>query len=129
MKIISPANETIMTILGAAKEGTAFRMLHFVTEEPVKEGVLLYNLLTKELVLLSQEEYENRLELEYLRDKYRGLPIRVPRNYYPNDDETQPPIVRWRGHGNLLYSNWLNYFVYQTTPYDIMSVGKESTPI
>ena len=45
----------------------------------------------------------------------------------PEDDDSRAPIFRWRGHGNLLYSNWLNYFVYQTTPYDIMSVGQEST--
>ena len=83
----------------------------------------------RQIFVTGHSEYDpDTLELEYLRDKYRGLPIRVPRNYYPNDDETQSPIVRWRGHGNLLYSNWLNYFVYQTTPYDIMSVGKESTP-
>ena len=69
-------------------------------------------------------EYDpDTLEKEYLRDKNQGLPIHVPENYYPNDDDTQPPIVRWRGHGNLLFSNWLNYFVYQTTPYDIMSIG------
>ena len=48
-------------------------------------------------------------------------------NDSPNHDDTKPPVVRWRGHGNLLYSNWLNYFVYQTTPYDIMAVGQEST--
>ena len=82
----------------------------------------------RQIFVTGHSEYDpDTLELEYLRDKYRGLPIRVPRNYYPNDDETQPPIVRWRGHGNLLYSNWLNYFVYQTTPYDIMTVGQDST--
>jgi len=43
----------------------------------------------------------------------------VPKNYFPNDDDTQPPKVTWRGHAHLLFSNWLNYFVYQTTPYDI----------
>ena len=53
-----------------------------------------------------------------------GLPIHVPENYFPMDDDTQPPLVRWRGHANLLFSNWLNYFVYQTTPYDIMSIGR-----
>ena len=65
------------------------------------------------------------LEREYLRDKNQGLPIQVPAHYYPNDDDTQPPMVRWRGHANLLFSNWLNYFVYQTTPYDIMTIGKD----
>ena len=71
-------------------------------------------------------EYDpGTLEKEYLRDKGQGLPISVPENYYPGDDETKEPLVRWRGHGNLLFSNWLNYFVYQTTPYDIMSIGQE----
>ena len=73
-------------------------------------------------------EYDaDTLEKEYLRDKKAGLPIHVPVNYYPNDDDTKRPIVRWRGHAHLLFSNWLNYFVYQTTPYDIMAVGEEST--
>ena len=83
----------------------------------------------RQIFVTGHSEYDpDTLEREYLRDKAQGLPIHVPVNYYPNDDDTKPPIVRWRGHGNLLYSNWLNYFVYQTTPYDIMAVGKESTP-
>ena len=56
------------------------------------------------------------LEQEFLRDKNKGLPIAVPKNYYPDDDYTKPPRVTWRSCANLLYSNWLNYFVYQTTP-------------
>ena len=83
----------------------------------------------RQIFVTGHSEYDpDTLEREYLRDKYMGLPIQVPKNYYPNDDDSCPPIVRWRGHGNLLYSNWLNYFVYQTTPYNIMSVGQESTP-
>ncbi|MBR5187060.1 MAG: homoserine O-succinyltransferase, partial [Clostridia bacterium] len=54
--------------------------------------------------------------------KNAGLPIEVPKNYYPNDDDTKAPLVTWRSHANLLYSNWLNYFVYQTTPYDIREI-------
>lgn len=78
----------------------------------------------RQIFVTGHSEYDpDTLEKEYLRDKNQGLPIHVPENYYPNDDDTQPPIVRWRGHGNLLFSNWLNYFVYQTTPYDIMSIG------
>ena len=57
------------------------------------------------------------LKTEYDRDVARGLPIDVPRNYYPDDDPSQPPMVRWRGHAHLLYANWLNYHVYQVTPY------------
>jgi len=83
----------------------------------------------RQIFVTGHSEYDpDTLEREYLRDKYMGLPIQVPKNYYPGDDDSRPPIVRWRGHGNLLYSNWLNYFVYQTTPYNIMSVGQESTP-
>lgn len=79
----------------------------------------------KQIFITGHSEYDPRtLESEYLRDKNLGLPIAVPENYYPNDDDTQEPIVRWRGHANLLFSNWLNYFVYQTTPYDIMTIGQ-----
>ncbi len=81
----------------------------------------------RQIFVTGHAEYDpDTLEKEYLRDKNLGLPIRVPENYYPNDDETKEPLVRWRGHGNLLFSNWLNYFVYQTTPYDIMSIGNKS---
>ena len=84
----------------------------------------------RQIFVTGHSEYDpDTLEKEYRRDKDKGLPIAVPENYYPNDDDSQDPLVRWRGHGNLLYSNWLNYFVYQTTPYDIMSVGIESTSI
>ena len=92
-----------------------------------KAGV--YALMNKEgrqIFITGHSEYDpDTLEKEYLRDKNQGLPIHVPENYYPNDDDTQPPLVRWRGHGNLLYSNWLNYFVYQTTTFDIKSIGQE----
>ena len=80
----------------------------------------------RHIFVTGHSEYDpDTLEREYLRDKNAGLPIAVPKNYYPNDDDTQAPIVRWRGHANLLFSNWLNYFVYQTTPYDITSIGNE----
>ena len=79
----------------------------------------------RQIFVTGHSEYDpDTLEKEYLRDKNQGLPIAVPENYYPGDDDTKRPIVRWRGHANLLFSNWLNYLVYQTTPYDIMSIGK-----
>lgn len=59
------------------------------------------------------------LDAEYKRDLSKGLPIEMPLNYYKNNDPSLSPIVRWRSHANLLFSNWLNYFVYQETPYDI----------
>ena len=80
----------------------------------------------RQIFVTGHSEYDPETLLnEYNRDKAMGLPITLPENYFPNDDDTKPPMVRWRGHGNLLFSNWLNYFVYQTTPYDIMTIGKE----
>ena len=80
----------------------------------------------RQIFVTGHSEYDpETLNNEYVRDKNLGLEIAVPKNYFPNDDDTQPPIVRWRSHANLLFSNWLNYFVYQTTPYDIMTIGKE----
>ncbi len=80
----------------------------------------------RQIFVMGHSEYDpDTLKSEYMRDKSLGLPIRVPENYFPNDDDTAEPIVCWRGHANLLFSNWLNYFVYQTTPYDIMTIGQE----
>ncbi len=77
----------------------------------------------RQIFIMGHSEYDPRtLEGEYLRDKNAGLEIQVPKNYYPNDDDTKDPLVTWRAHANLLYSNWLNYFVYQTTPYDISQI-------
>ena len=81
----------------------------------------------RQIFVTGHSEYDpDTLKKEYLRDKNLGLPIKPPMNYFPNDDDTKDPIVRWRGHANLLFSNWLNYFVYQTTPYDIMTIGQEN---
>lgn len=78
-----------------------------------------------QLFITGHSEYDaDTLKLEYLRDKNAGKPIHVPENYFPYDDDTKPPVVRWRGHANLLFSNWLNYIVYQTVPYDVMAVGR-----
>jgi len=65
------------------------------------------------------------LKAEYDRDVAKQLPIQVPRNYYPGDDPDQVPLVRWRSHANLLFSNWLNYFVYQETPYAFVPLSPE----
>ena len=78
------------------------------------------------IFVTGHSEYDpETLKTEYVRDKNLGLPIHVPENYFPDDDDTRDPIVRWRGHAHLLFSNWLNYFVYQTTPYDIMTIGQQ----
>lgn len=73
----------------------------------------------KQVFITGHSEYDaGTLRNEYLRDKAKGLDIQIPKNYFPNDDETKEPVVSWRGHANLLYTNWLNYYVYQETPYD-----------
>ena len=76
------------------------------------------------IFIMGHREYDPRtLEREYLRDKDAGLAIEVPKNYYPDDDDTKEPVVTWRSHANLLYANWLNYMVYQTTPYDLNEIS------
>jgi homoserine O-succinyltransferase len=86
----------------------------------------LYLLGTKDgrhLFATGHSEYDPfTLKSEYDRDVNKGLPIHIPKNYYPNDDPSQTPTVRWRGHANLLFSNWLNYYVYQVTPYDLNQI-------
>jgi len=78
----------------------------------------------KQVFITGHSEYDPlTLEREYKRDVAAGKPIKVPKNYYPDNDPDKAPIVSWRSHANLLYSNWLNYFVYQTTPYDLNTLG------
>lgn len=73
----------------------------------------------RQVFVTGHSEYDPlTLKREYDRDKALGLPVPVPKNYFPHDDDTQPPLVTWRAHAHLLFSNWLNYFVYQTTPFD-----------
>ena len=74
----------------------------------------------RQIFITGHSEYDAMtLHEEYLRDRAKGLPIRPPVGYYPEDDPNRKPVVTWRSCANLLYSNWLNYFVYQTTPYDL----------
>ena len=78
----------------------------------------------RQIFITGHSEYDaDTLEKEYLRDKAAGLYPDVPCNYYPADDDTRAPICSWRSSANLLYCNWLNYFVYQATPYDLNRVG------
>lgn len=77
----------------------------------------------RQLFVTGHSEYSPlTLDSEYRRDLDKGLPIDIPKNYYKDNDPSKGPIVRWRSHANLLFSNWLNYFVYQETPYDIGSI-------
>lgn len=77
----------------------------------------------REFFISGHSEYApDTLHNEYVRDINKGLEIDPPCNYYPNDDVSQKPIVKWRAHANLLFNNWLNYYVYQETPYDISQI-------
>ena len=78
----------------------------------------------KQIFITGHSEYDaDTLKNEYLRDLKAGLSIKVPKNYFPGNNPQNEPLVTWRSHANLLYSNWLNYFVYQTTPYDINKIS------
>ncbi len=77
----------------------------------------------KQIFITGHSEYDaETLANEYFRDLSQGKPIDIPKNYFPNNNPDNKPNVTWRSHANLLYSNWLNYFVYQTTPYDIEKI-------
>jgi homoserine O-succinyltransferase len=77
----------------------------------------------REVFITGHSEYApETLDNEYKRDLAKKLPIEIPQNYYLDNDPGKPPVVRWRSHANLLFSNWLNYFVYQVTPYYIDSI-------
>ena len=77
-----------------------------------------------QVFITGHSEYDAETLLgEYLRDKNAGIDPDIPVNYFPNDDDTQSPLCTWRSSANLLYCNWLNYFVYQDTPYDLKQIG------
>ncbi|MBQ3929376.1 MAG: homoserine O-succinyltransferase, partial [Paludibacteraceae bacterium] len=77
----------------------------------------------REFFITGHSEYSPlTLDAEYKRDLEKGLPISMPKNYYRNDNPELGPLVRWRSHANLLFTNWLNYFVYQLTPYNIDTI-------
>ena len=81
----------------------------------------------KQIFIMGHSEYDaDTLKNEYLRDKSQGLSTALPYGYFPDDDPTKDPPNLWRSHANLLYSNWLNYFVYQATPYDINAINGEN---
>ena len=77
----------------------------------------------REIYITGHPEYSPyTLDNEYKRDLGKGLPIQLPENYYRDDNPDKGPLVHWRAHANLLYNNWINYYVYQMTPYDINQI-------
>lgn len=97
--------------------------LKILAESPVAGIYAISNDGGRQIFITGHSEYDaDTLQKEYLRDKNAGISPKVPYNYFPNDDDTLPPPAVWRSGANLLYANWLNYFVYQGTPYDISTI-------
>lgn len=104
-----------------------FPELELVSSSPEAGVFAVKTTDSRRFFLFGHPEYDpDTLFLEYQRDVAKGKDIDVPRHYFPGDDPTQPPIVRWRSAGQLLYTNWLNYYVYQTTPYDLNELKKSN---
>ena len=94
--------------------------LMILAESPEAGVHIVANRDLRHVYVMGHGEYDiDTLEREYKRDIDKGMLIDPPKNYYPNDDPTQGPLVTWRSHGNLLFANWLNYCVYQETPYEL----------
>ena len=94
--------------------------LEIVAESPRAGVYVVASRDGRQIFVTGHSEYDPyTLRNEYERDKKKGMNIRVPENYFPNDDPNMPPLVNWRSHSSLLYANWLNYYVYQVTPYDL----------
>lgn len=99
--------------------------LEILSESPEAGVYIVATKNGRQIFVTGHSEYDPlSLKTEYERDINKGMEIDVPKNYFPNDDPSQPPLVRWRGHANLLYSNWLNYHVYQETPYDLNELNR-----
>ena len=97
-----------------------------ILSESVEAGVYIVASRKRRLFFVTgHSEYDaGTLAAEYFRDKNKGLPIALPRHYFPADDPTLPPRNTWRSHAHLLFSNWLNYFVYQATPFDLKNMER-----
>jgi len=94
--------------------------LHLLASSDEAGAYLIASRSGRQFFATGHSEYDrDTLATEYFRDVNKGLPIEVPKYYFKNDDPAEKILYRWRGHANLLFSNWLNYFVYQTTPYDL----------
>ncbi len=98
--------------------------LEILTSSPISGVHIVANRNGRQYFITGHSEYDrNTLADEYFRDLNKGLPIEPPFRYFPDDDPQQPPRFTWRCHANLMFSNWLNYCVYQRTPYDLTELS------
>ena len=108
-----------------AEEIKAVKGLKILSTSPEAGVYAVSTKMGKQIFITGHSEYDaDTLAAEYFRDLDAGKPIEIPKNYFPDDNPEKSPLVTWRSHANLLYSNWLNYFVYQTTPYDIEKINR-----
>jgi len=105
------------------KDIEEIEQLIILSESPEAGVYIIISEDNKKVFVTGHSEYDPlTLKSEYVRDITKKLPAAIPRNYYPGDDPDKEPLVRWRGHANLLFANWLNYYVYQETPYDLSEI-------
>lgn len=98
--------------------------LQILSESPEAGVYIVGSKNGRQLFITGHSEYDpGSLKAEYERDILKGLPVPVPKNYFPRNDPSREPLVRWRGHATLLFANWLNYYVYQETPYDLNAIS------
>ena len=101
--------------------------LEILAESPESGVAVVKDRKRRQIFITGHMEYDaDTLDREYRRDVDRGLPIAVPKYYYPGDDPAKPPFVSWRAHANLFFSNWLNFYVYQDTPFELDAIGPDS---
>ena len=106
-----------------AEDITGIPDLTLLSESPESGVYMVMGRNGREFFITGHSEYSaHTLDKEYKRDLAKGLPINMPQNYYRDNDPNKEPLVRWRSHANLLFTNWLNYFVYQETPYDLTKI-------
>ena len=99
--------------------------LNIISESDISGVYIICNKNRRQYFITGHSEYDrDTLAQEYFRDKEKGMDIKVPFNYFPDDNPENTPLFRWKGHANLMFSNWLNYCVYQRTPYDLEKISE-----
>jgi homoserine O-succinyltransferase len=100
--------------------------LHIVAESKIAGVGIITSEKAGQVFVTGHSEYDaDTLAYEYERDVQKGINPEIPEHYFPDNDPNKEPAVYWRGHATLLFTNWLNYYVYQRTPYDLNDIGKE----